>query len=76
LKLKKVGEVEQEFMKNNGENVRPSETKANHECEIIKRKVSAIRNRIEEFGEKNTGKAEIERKWVGRKKYEWEKKSV
>jgi hypothetical protein len=28
----------------------------------IKRKVSAIRNRIEEFEEKNTGKAETERK--------------
>jgi hypothetical protein len=62
LKLKKVGEVEQEFMKNNNESVRPRENKANHECEIIKRKVSAIRNRIEEFGEKNMGKAETERK--------------
>lgn len=76
MKLKKVGEVEQEFMKNNNESVRPRENKANHECEIIKRKVSAIRNRIEEFGEKNMGKAETERKWVGKKKYEQEKKSV
>ena len=76
MKLKKVGEVEWEFMKNNSENVRPSENKTNHECEIIKRKVSAIRNRIEEFGEKNMGKAKTERKWVGRKKYEREKKSV
>jgi hypothetical protein len=49
-------------MKNNSENVRPSENKTNHECEIIKRKVSAIRNRIEEFGEKNMGKAKTERK--------------
>jgi len=49
-------------MKNNNESVRPRENKANHECEIIKRKVSAIRNRIEEFGEKNMGKAETERK--------------
>lgn len=49
-------------MKNNNESVRPRENKANHEYEIIKRKVSAIRNRIEEFGEKNMGKAETERK--------------
>ena len=72
MKLKKVKEVEQEFIKNNGKNMRPSKNKVNHECEIIKRKVSTIRNRIEEFGEKSMG---IERKWLDRKKYVWEKKS-
>jgi hypothetical protein len=48
-KLKKVEEVEQELIKNNGEDMRPSENKVSHECETIRGKVLTIRNRIEDF---------------------------
>jgi hypothetical protein len=39
-------------MKNNGEDMRPSENKVSHECETIRGKVLTIRNRIEDFSKK------------------------
>ena len=36
LKLKKAEEAKQEFMKNNSEDVRPSENKMSHGSEIIR----------------------------------------
>jgi len=51
-KLKKAEEVEQELLKNNSEDMRPSENKVSHECETIRGKVLAIRNRIEDFSKK------------------------
>ena len=49
LKLKKANEAEQEFMKNNGEDVRPSENKVSNMCETSGGKVLTIRNRFEDF---------------------------
>jgi len=49
LKIKKSKKVEQEFMKNNGEDVRLSGNKVSHECETIEGGgVSSIKNRFED----------------------------
>jgi hypothetical protein len=58
-------------MKNNGEDMRPSENKVSHECETIRGKVLTIRNRIEDFSKKkkkNIGKDESGEKRVRVKK--------
>jgi hypothetical protein len=52
-------------MKINSEDVRPSENKVSHECEIIGGKVLAIRNKFGDFNKKNNiGRAESGEKIV------------
>lgn len=60
MKLKKANKAEQEFMKNNGEDVRPSKNKVSHICETIGGKVLTIRNRFEDFIKKKHGEC---REW-------------
>jgi hypothetical protein len=62
LKFKKANEAEQKFMKNNGEDVRPSENKVSNICETNGGKVLTIRNRFEDFIKKKTwGMPRVER---------------
>jgi hypothetical protein len=51
-------------MKINSEDVRPSENKVSHECEIIGGKVLAIKNKFGDFNKKKItwGKSRVERK--------------
>jgi hypothetical protein len=52
-------------MKNNGEDMRPSENKVSLECETIRGKVLTIRNRIEDFSKKKKktyGRMGVERR--------------
>ena len=52
LKLKKVEETKLEFMKNNGEHMKPSDNKINQMCGIIGGKLLAITNRFKGFNNK------------------------
>jgi hypothetical protein len=63
FKLKKANEAEQEFMKNNGEDVRSSENKVSNMCETSGGKVLTIRNRFEDFikKKKTWGMPRVER---------------
>jgi hypothetical protein len=58
-------------MKNNSEDVRPSENKVSYESEIKRGKVLAIRNKFGDFNKKNNmGRAESGEKivWVRKEK--------
>jgi hypothetical protein len=47
--LKKAKEVKQTLLQNNGEDMRPSETKMSQECETSRGKFSSIKDKFKSF---------------------------
>jgi hypothetical protein len=64
FKIKKTEKAEHALLQNNGEDVKLSENKVSHKCEILKDKVLAITEKFEGFSQnkKIKGRPSVERK--------------